>query len=82
MPSTRMRALSSDSSGRFSQIVGKVGQLMQKQVGGKRANGAGERRAVEDVADDRLRAHGCQSAGLLGRSRHGANGVTSVNEQR
>jgi hypothetical protein len=62
------------------QIVGKVGQLMQNQVWRERANGALESRAVENVADDRLRAHGSQPTGFLGRSRHSANGVTRVNE--
>ena len=38
------------------QIVGKVRQLMQDEVRRERANGALESRAVEDVADDRLRS--------------------------
>ena len=37
---------------------------------------------VKDVADDRLRAHGRQPAGLFRRSRHSTDGVTGVNEQR
>jgi hypothetical protein len=65
---------------RVLQIIRKVGQLMQKYVGRKRANGAGEGRAIEDVADDRLSAGGSQPAGFLGRPRHCANGVTGVNE--
>ena len=65
----------------WTQIVGKIRQLIEEQVGCKRAHGAREGRAVEDVAYDRLCAHPRQPSRLLRRSRHRADGVTGVHEQ-
>ena len=63
------------------QIVGKVRQLIHKDVGRKPANSAREGRAIKDVADDRLSADGGQPASLLGRSLHRADGVPSAEKQ-
>jgi hypothetical protein len=63
------------------QRVRKVRELMQKQVGRKRAHGAREGSAVEDVTHDRFGADWGQPARLRRRSRHRANGVTGTEEQ-
>jgi hypothetical protein len=64
------------------QVVGKVRQFVQKEVGLESMNSGGKACAVEDVADDGFGTDGCQNIGLSGRPRHGADGMSGRDEQR